>query len=147
MRHTYIAFYYHFVWATKGRERFIVPDLEARLFGYIRSRCPEMDVFVYEINGMPDHVHLVCSVPPRVAISDFIEKIKGASAHFVNHVDDGKFTLYWQRGYSGHTFEGRDLERVREYVRNQKQHHADGTLWPSLERFGEHEEYTDDLAD
>src|SRR5437899_9093277 len=113
----------------------ISDEIEPVLHGYIHKRCKEFGVFVYAVNGIADHRHLVCSIPPTIAVADFVDKIKGASSHYINHVDGKDWSLYWQPGYGGFTFAKKDLARVVAYVENQKKHHAEGTLWPSLERF------------
>ena len=93
-----------------------------------------MNVFVHALNGMPDHIHLVCSIPPTMAVADFAEKIKGSSSHFINHLPGHPFELYWQRGYGALTFSKRDLSQIVAYVDKQKTHHADGRLSPKMER-------------
>jgi REP element-mobilizing transposase RayT len=86
---------------------------------------------------MPDHVHLVCSVPPRLAVAEVLDKVKGASAHYINHLPDREHTLYWQAGYGVLTFARKDLARIVKYVENQKRHHEENALWPSLEKLAE----------
>jgi REP element-mobilizing transposase RayT len=115
----------------------ITPEIEPVIYGYIRGRCSEMGVFVHALNGIEDHTHLICSIPPRIAVADFIDKIKGSSSHHINHLADHNWTLYWQVRYGGFTFARKDLDRIVHYVENQKDHHRNGTLWPSVERFGE----------
>lgn len=133
MSHTFIQFYYHFIWRTKNSEPYLTPEVERIVYGYIKKRSEELGVFIYALNGIEDHSHLVCSVPARIAVSEFVEKIKGASSHYVNHLEELANNLYWQAGYGGLTFARKDLPRVVDYVTNQKSHHAEGTLWESLE--------------
>ncbi len=133
----HVDFLYHFIWATKRRQSLIKEVIEPRLHEYIRCKCEEMKVEVYAVNGMPDHVHLACFVPPAISVASFLKAIKGGSAHFVNHLPDVLanvgLCLYWQPGYWGMTYTERDLPRVVRYVDNQKQHHAEGTLLGKLE--------------
>jgi REP-associated tyrosine transposase len=131
---TYTQLYYHFVWGTKLRDPYITAELEARLYPYIRSRCREMKAFVHALDGVEDHTHLVCSLPVTVSIAEFLDKVKGSSSHFANHLPDAGFRLYWQPGYGALTFAKRDLARIVDYVQNQKHHHAIANLWGSLER-------------
>jgi REP element-mobilizing transposase RayT len=125
--------YYHLIWATARRERMVVPRIEDLLYDYIRRKCREKQAFVYALGGMPDHVHLACSIPASLAVAEFAQTLKGSSSHYINHRGqlDG---LRWQRGYSYLTFAKRDLLAVVAYIEGQKQHHADGKLWPKLER-------------
>jgi REP element-mobilizing transposase RayT len=110
----------------------VLPRTEELRYSYIRQKCREKKAFVYALNGMPDHVHLGCSMPAALAISDFAKAVKGSGSHFVSHYPRAD-AVRWQRGYSYHTFAKRDLSAITAYVENQKQRHADGRLWPALE--------------
>jgi hypothetical protein len=84
---------------------------------------------------MPDHIHLAISVPPKIAISEFVRLIKGNSSHFVNHSlkESVQGSFAWQSEYGVITFGGRSLKSVVAYVENQAQHHANDDLWPIFE--------------
>ena len=104
-----------------------------------------MKVFVYSLNGMPDHVHIVCSIPPTLSISEAVKQLKGASARLLN---GDREWFAWQPGYAALTFARRDLPMAREYVDRQKQHHTTDSLHDRLEaipddavRTGEESEY------
>jgi putative transposase len=137
MGHSYHRFFYHFAWATKMREPMLTPEVEEITYRYIRKRCKDMGVFVYALNGIEDHTHLVCSIPPKLAVAEVLEKLKGGSSHYINHLPDRSLTLYWQRGYGGFTFAGKDLDKVVEYVDNQKERHRTNRLWATFEQFGD----------
>lgn len=132
MSDVYEEVFHHIVWGTKNREPMIVPRLETILYAHIRQKCAEMKISVHAINRMPDHIHLVCSVPASLAVSDFVKRIKGGSSHFVNHHDFDTF-LFWQPGYAVLTFSAHDLRRVTSYVENQKAHHENGKLSSKME--------------
>jgi len=136
MAGTYSELYYHLVWATKEREPRITPDIEAELYGYIRGKCSEMRGFVHALDGTEDHTHLVCTLPPALAVAELLHKVKGSSSHFANQLTGGSGT-FWQPGYGALTLARRDLSRVVAYVVNQKQHHRDGTLSAAMERLDE----------
>ena len=67
-----------------------------------------------------------------------MQKIKGSSSHFINHLPEVQanitLCLYWQPGYGWMTYAKNELPRVIGYVDNQKTHHAEGRLWEKLER-------------
>jgi len=134
----YTEMFQHFVWATKRRAPYLVPKVEPLLHDYIRHKCAALRVVVHALNGMPDHLHLACSLPMTLAPSDFMEQVKGGSAHFINHHPDLRnnlqICLYWQPGCGALTYAKSELPRVVAYVDNQKRHHAEGSLWDKLER-------------
>jgi putative transposase len=137
MARTYTELFYHFVWSTKNREPLITPELELLLYGQIHAKCKELGVIVHALNGMPDHVHLCCTMPVGLCISDLMEKVKGSSSHFINQRTNLGIKLYWQPGYGALTVSKRHLATVVNYIDNQKQHHSENTLSGKLERTSE----------
>ena len=148
----YTEAFYHFVWATRKREWFITEAVERDLHRFIHrrdlhrfihrrdlhrfihSKCHSLRVHIYALNGMPDHVHLVVGLPAALSVSDFMEAVKGTSAHYINHLPSQPDCLYWQPGYGLLTFSQNDLTRFVTYVEKQKQHHKQGTLSSKMER-------------
>ncbi len=136
----YTEAYHHFVWATRKREHFITPEIERDLHRRIRHLC-KAHVQIHALNGMPDHVHLVVTLPATLAPSVFIHDIKGASSHLINHLPQTGGCLYWQEGYGWLTFTQNDLPRIVCYVDRQKERHALGKLSPKLERAADWEQH------
>jgi putative transposase len=134
--------YYHLVWSTKNREPLIQPQVEHRLFGYLREKANQMGCEVYAINGWHDHVHVLVSIPPKHSVSDVVKNLKGASAFHINHdvpgPQDGWFG--WQRGYGVFSLGERQIAVAEEYVARQKEHHSENTWNPWLERWSEEDE-------
>ena len=133
----YTELYYHLVWATRGRQEYLIGDTEQTVFDFVRNKCADLKATAYAVNGMPDHIHVVCTIPPSLAIATFIERIKGSSSHFVNEqAAQNKLLsqcLYWQTGYGAITFSHRDMDSVVAYVENQKIRHKSGRLSPRME--------------
>jgi REP element-mobilizing transposase RayT len=87
---TYWRLYYHLVWATRQREPSI-DDLRAETIKRsIRLLAQESHALTHAIGVMPDHVHVAISVPPKIAIADFVHQVKGASSRLINiaHSED-----------------------------------------------------------
>ncbi len=130
----YWRLFYHFVWETRNREPLIAPEWAAQLHNVIAAQTTELGAFVYGVGGIEQHVHLVASVPPSIALSTFIGQVKGNSSHFVNHVLSLDVQFAWQAEYGVVSFGGKMLDMVVRYVKNQRQHHDDGTVISMLER-------------
>jgi putative transposase len=79
---------------------------------------------------------LCVSVAPTILISDFVSQLKGSSSHEANQ-KMGHKVLDWQTGYGVVSFGTKDLEWVREYVKNQRERHARGNVVDRLERIAE----------
>jgi putative transposase len=136
---------YHLVWATKNRLPLITPELEPRLFDYLMRKARELDVQVYTIGGMPDHIHLVVSIPPKRSVSETVKGLKGASSHYMSQ---SGVAFAWQRGYGVLTLGERQRPVAEAYVRSQKTHHNENTdnRWLELEEDEDLEEGPDEAA-
>jgi putative transposase len=125
--------YYHLVWATYDRLPLIATKQSRSLYDFIGTKCRGLGVTPYAIGGMPDHIHLVVSVPPDQAISAMVKQIKGSSSRWMNLAGlDYRFA--WQREYGVFSLGQSQLEQAIKYVQNQQVHHADGTVIRGLER-------------
>jgi REP element-mobilizing transposase RayT len=133
--------YYHLVWATKERHPLITSDIEQELYGYIIGKAIALGCITHAVGGIEDHIHLVSSIPPKLSIADFVQKIKGSSAYHLNHglfTDKPKFQ--WQRGYGVFSLGSKQLLEAVTYVVNQKEHHQQGTIIPAMERCDEEDD-------
>ncbi|MGH2370611.1 MAG: IS200/IS605 family transposase [Chloroflexota bacterium] len=126
--------FYHIVWSTQERQPQIDAALEAERFACLSSTAQRLGATVHAINGTGDHVHLVLSVPPTVALATIGGQVKGSSAHLANHRPGADGAFSWERGYGLFTLGPRQLPRAVAYVRGQKEHHAQRTTIASLER-------------
>jgi putative transposase len=116
---------YHIVFAPKYRFRILTGAIAEMVERDIRALSAWRAVEVWELSVQPDHVHLVCSIPPKVSVSDFMGLLKGKLAiklfksypklrkkpYWGNH--------FWSRGYFVSTV-GVDEEMIRRYVRYQE---------------------------
>ncbi|MCL5994890.1 MAG: IS200/IS605 family transposase [Chloroflexi bacterium] len=129
--------YYHLVWTTKNRETLIQPEVEKRLYAYMTAKAAELGVYVYAINGTSDHIHLVVSIPPKHAIADVVQRLKGASSH---DLGTQGIAFEWQRGYGVLTMGEKQRPVAEAYVNHQKTHHAALTTIAALEYCAELDE-------
>ena len=129
----YWRLFYHFVWGTKNGEPLVAPRWEDSLHNVIAAKVVSLEAMVYAVGGVENHVHLVVSVPPKLALSTFIGQVKGHSSHWANHEIklDGPFA--WQAEYGVVSFGGNHLDMVVRYAKNQRKHHSKGTTIPVLE--------------
>ena len=128
--------YYHSVWATKERQPLITPEIEAELHGYMIGKADALECITHALGGIENHVHLVASIPPKLSVAEFVQKIKGSSAFHLNHHKPNFSTeLNWQRGYGVFSLGEKNLQWVVDYARKQKEHHhRQANLKQMLER-------------
>ena len=133
----YWRLFYHAIWATRYRERLIAPDVEPVVHSLLRSKAIGLGATVFALNGMEDHVHLVLSIPPKLALAEFIGKVKGSTSTRFNKSGLTNRPLRWQEEYAILSFDTKRLPQYVAYVENQKVHHARAELISLLERTGE----------
>jgi putative transposase len=125
MAGTYTKLYYHVVFSTKHRKRFITDQLEDELHKYICGIIRGIGGQAIEVNGTPDHVHILATIPPTVSISDALRTIKANSSKWVHETAPNVAAFAWQDGYSAFTVSASQIEAVRQYIRDQKDHHCE----------------------
>ena len=133
---SYWRLYYHIIWSTKDRRHLIDPAWEKDLYSYLGAKAQALGCIPHAINGTANHLHLVLSIPPRLAIARAIGQLKSASSHRLNgeHPEGG---FSWQSEYAISTVSEAGLARIVGYVKAQKQHHAQGTIIPGFEQVSE----------
>ena len=140
-RNYYSEIHLHLVWHTKSSLPLLIGAVEVETHRAIRRKIVQFPgAFVHEIGGTDNHVHLAVTIVPMIPISEFIGQLKGASAHEVNQkLGERQKVLEWQSGYGVVSFGTNNLEWVRRYIRNQREHHARGTVIDRLERIADEE--------
>ena len=128
MRRPYHKLHYHLVWATYDRLPLIKTEYEPRLYSGIRFKLEELNGKVISINGLEDHVHVLLRIGPTLSISEVLKKIKGASSHMMNHVIARDETFKWQGYYGAFSVSSGSVDKVKEYVDNQKLRHSEERL-------------------
>jgi len=128
----YWRLFYHLVWGTKDRLELIDHERAEVMRNAFAAVSTDHGVFIHAIGWMPDHVHLAVSIPPKIAVADYSQSLKGTSSFRINQAGGNAFK--WQPGYGVITFNERLLPTVSEYIENQQEHHDRKSLIPALER-------------
>jgi putative transposase len=130
----YWQLFYHIVWATANREPLLTPDIEPVIFGFLRGKALGLGGAVFALNGTSTHVHMVATIPPKIAVSKFVGQTKGVASTRFNKSGMRGAPLFWQGEYGVFSFDAKRLPQYVAYVEGQKQHHASAKLIPILER-------------
>ncbi len=136
----YWRLHYHLVWATYQRAPLLTEQVEKEIYGAVIGKARELGVIMHAIGGLEDHIHVVASIPPKIAVADCIRLFKGASSHHVNHQPAAGSNFGWQDGYGALTFGDAAMSDIVAYVRNQKEHHCCKTTRPAFERMSVEDE-------
>lgn len=115
---------YHVVFIPKYRKKAIFGGIRRELGEVFRRLAEQKESRIEEGHLMPDHVHMMISIPPKYAVSQVIGYIKGKSAiHIARRYAERKRNFvgqhFWARGYFVSTV-GRDEEVIRAYIQHQE---------------------------
>jgi len=127
LAHTKYVCKYHIVFTPKFRRKVIYNELRKDIRQIIKDLCKWKGVTIIEGHMMPDHIHLLLSIPPKYAVSSFMGYLKGKSSLmiFERHANL-KYKYgnkhFWATGYYVSTV-GLNTATVEKYIREQE--HAD----------------------
>ena len=93
------------------------------LYGYIRGILQKKKCHLYRINGMEDHLHIVCEVNPTIAVAVFVRELKSSSSNWMK--ESGQFPDFrgWAAGYGVFSYSTAERATIVNYVKNQEEHH------------------------
>jgi putative transposase len=123
MANTFTSLQYHVVFSTKNREPWLRPEVQERVWSYLGGIARQNDLEPLLIGGMHDHIHLLIGIPPTVAVSEALKKIKGGSSAWIKQNILGCRGFSWQDGYGAFTVSKSQEPDVRHYIGNQREHH------------------------
>ena len=125
---SFIKVYIHFVWSTKNREPFLdSKELRMKVWNHIRENAKEKGIFIDFINGYSDHCHCLVSLGVDQTIQKVMQLIKGESSFWINKQGLTKEKFEWQDEYFAVSVSESLVDKVRNYIKNQENHHAHKT--------------------
>lgn len=123
MASSFTSLRFHVVFSTKNRMKWITGEWEEELYSYLAGILREERGRLLEGNGMDDHVHLLVALRADQSLAEILRILKSNSTRWIHEKWKDRWRFQWQRGYFGVTVSQSQVERVRQYIRNQKQHH------------------------
>ena len=125
----FVKVYIHFVWSTKNRIPFLdSKGLRIKMWNHIRENAKGKDIFVDFVNGYADHCHCLISLGVDQTIQKTMQLIKGESSFWINKQQLTKEKFEWQDEYFAVSVSESIIDKVRDYIKNQEQHHRKKTF-------------------
>ena len=130
-RHTVFHHRYHIVWITKYRYKVLSHPIKVRVREIVARVAEEMGVTIENGVVSSDHVHLFVEIPPKVCVSDFVQRVKGRSSKYIQvefpHLKKHYWGRhFWARGYFSATSGNITDDMINEYING----HVDGNKPP-----------------
>jgi putative transposase len=114
----------HVVFSTKNRVPFLkAPELRARRHAYMAGVLQNLGCEPILINGVEDHVHILCNQSRTITIAGLVEEAKKNPSKWMKEQGPAFSDFYWQAGYGAFSVSQSKVEQVRAYVANQEEHH------------------------
>ena len=124
--HTVYDIKYHIVWITKYRKAVLRGEIGIRLRELIRQTCEAQEVYIEKGHIAVDHVHLLLSVPPNIAVSDLVQRLKGRSSRkMLDEFGELRRQFWgqhlWARGYFVASSGNVTDEIIAQYIQMQNE--------------------------
>ena len=120
--------YIQIVFAVKGRQNFITGNIREETQKYISGIIAANKQKLYAIYCMPDHVHILVSIRPDIAISDLVRNIKANSSAFIKNKFHTLPSFAWQEGFGAFSYSKSQSQQVVQYILKQPGHHKKKTF-------------------
>ncbi|HEY3129536.1 MAG TPA: IS200/IS605 family transposase [Acidobacteriota bacterium] len=140
MAQTLVRLSTHAVFSTKERRNLIMPEVESDLYAYLSGILKNLGSPCIEVNGTANHLHVLFLQSKNLALCDILKEMKKSTSNWIKTRGARFRNFAWQQGYAAFSVSPSCEERVRRYIRRQKEHHKtisfeDELIW-LLQRHG-----------
>lgn len=132
---SYIQLLYHVVIRTKASEPTLPLEHSDELYRYIWGIIKNKKNILYRVNGMEDHIHILFSLHPTIALSDFIRDLKAETSKMLKRTVGFEQFTAWGEGYAALTYNLKDKDTIVQYIKKQREHHKELTFKEEYQAF------------
>ena len=120
---SYRQILYHLTFHTKNSDKVLDGSNNNELYKYIWGILRNNNCKLYRINGVEDHIHIVCDLHPSIALADLMKVVKVSTSIWIKEQKIYPLFSHWAEGYGAFTFSLKEKDSVIKYVINQQEHH------------------------
>lgn len=135
MANTFTSLHCHVVFSTKSREHWLRSEIEEDVWRYLGGICRAHDIKALQIGGVEDHVHLLLGLPPTLALSDVLKRLKGESSKWLSAEVSGMKGFAWQDGFGAFSVGKSQIKDTIHYIQGQREHHRVVTFQDEYRKF------------
>ncbi|MBD5339975.1 MAG: transposase [Bacteroides sp.] len=120
---SYVSSLYHVVFGTFERKGTLNPENSSQMYAFLGSEIKKMKSKAFIINGVRNHLHILLSLSPEVALSDLMREIKSHSSVWAKQ--SGLFPGFdgWAKEYGAFSLSASHRDAVYKYIESQQSHH------------------------
>jgi putative transposase len=126
----------HLVFSTKGREPFLRgAEIREEMHAYLGGVSKKLDCFPLIVGGTEDHAHLLCRLARIISQADWVKEIKRVSSIWIKKREPALAAFAWQGGYGAFSVSASAIDKTREYIAGQQEHHKKLTFQDEYRTF------------
>lgn len=126
MSHSLCRVWLHIVFSTLNKDELIDESFEKDLYSQIKNKLfEEHKIYVKEVNGISNHIHILLLLKSTMTIQDVVKYMKGYTSNWINVNKLSKEYFSWRVGYGAFSVSEYNVEKVSNYIKNQKEHHKE----------------------
>jgi REP element-mobilizing transposase RayT len=126
----------HIVFSTKNRSPFLSDkNVREEMHAYLGGTCNNLDCPVLTVGGVADHVHILCALSRNLPIAKVVGDMKRGSSKWIKTKGRMLTKFAWQNGYGVFSVGQSEVERVRQYIVGQEDHHRKKTFQDEYRSF------------
>ena len=131
-----VKVYIHFVWSTKNWVAHLdSPEMRKVVWQHIKENSETKNIYIDFVNGHKNHCHCLISLGVDQTIQKLMQLIKGESSYWINKQHLTKQKFEWQDEYFAVSVSESAIDKVRNYIKNQEEHHRHKTFEEEYEEF------------
>ena len=137
---SYVKVWIHAVWTVKNRKPLLTKEVRQTLFEHIHKNALNKEILMEVVGGHQNHVHCLFRLKNNQTIEKVMQLLKGESSFWFNKNDNGRVKFNWQKEYYAVSVSESQIEKVKNYIKTQEEHHKKRT-WEDeykefIERYG-----------
>ena len=134
---SYLKIWLHCVWTTNKRIPYLNEKIRNEVILHIRDNAKLKGIYIDHINGYQEHLHALISLGGTQTVSEIMQKIKGESSFWINKNKLTRLKFEWQDDFYAVSIGMSQVDNLREYIRNQVQHHRKVSFQEELDKITE----------
>lgn len=119
----YVKIWIHAVWTVKNRSPLMTKPIRQNIFTHIHQNALKKGIYMDIVNGHLEHVHCLFRLKSDQCLKDIMQLLKGESSYWINKENLIAEKFRWQEEYFAISVSESQVDRVRQYIRNQEDHH------------------------
>ena len=132
---SYVKIWLHCVWSTKNRANIIPNSFRPEVLKHFRQNADEKNIYLDYINAHENHVHALINLGKQQSLATIMQYLKGESSFWINSRKVLPYHFSWQDDYFAVSIGQSQVERVRDYIKNQDEHHKKMSWEEEVELF------------